>query len=156
MAVQQHTPALIRRVLQMWRDGKTGGDIAAAVNMTRGAVMGLIHRQRKNGEKGLIRVGERNKFPSKKEVERKQKQLILDLFKKPVPPPPEAITILGLTPDSCRYIVSEGDVWNTFYCGAPKERGTYCEEHAKICYVKVTGPTKQRKKRNVFVLRALR
>lgn len=40
-------------------------------------------------------------------------------------------TIMELTHDACRYIVDNG----THYCGAKRERGSYCAEHARMCYV---------------------
>lgn len=149
----KHSPALVRRVLDMWGNGKTGGEIGAALGLTRGSVMGLIHRQRKMGEKKAARVGERNKFPSKKEVERKQVHEINRLYKKTPPPPEGSLSILDLRLSSCRYIVCEGDAWTTRYCGAETKRGPYCEHHAALCYTQAVGP-KRRKKRNIFVLRS--
>jgi hypothetical protein len=39
-----------------------------------------------------------------------------------------------LTSRSCRYIINNGDAKDFLFCGQTKERGSYCEEHAKLCY----------------------
>lgn len=39
-----------------------------------------------------------------------------------------------LTARSCRYVINNGAVKDFLFCGKPKERGSYCEEHAKLCY----------------------
>ena len=39
-----------------------------------------------------------------------------------------------LTSRSCRYVINNGDVKDFLFCGKPKERGSYCEDHAKLCY----------------------
>lgn len=39
-----------------------------------------------------------------------------------------------LRSQSCRYVINSGNVKDFLFCGKPKERGAYCEEHAKLCY----------------------
>jgi hypothetical protein len=39
-----------------------------------------------------------------------------------------------LTSKSCRYVINSGSVKGFLFCGKPKERGAYCEGHAKLCY----------------------
>lgn len=44
-------------------------------------------------------------------------------------------TIMTLRHDSCRFIINDGET--PIYCGKKKERGPYCAEHYKVCYVPV-------------------
>ena len=57
------------------------------------------------------------------------------VFHKEVPAPVgNPIKFEKLTSKSCRYIINSGEVKNFLFCGKPKERGAYCEGHAKLCY----------------------
>lgn len=155
---------LVQKVLALWREGKTGTEIANMIGKTRGSVMGIVHRERKKGELGLVRIGERNKFPAARPEPKIKNKRILREIRLGVRPPPEipqpafkGLTILDLRSDSCRYIVEESDAWTTLYCGLPKTKGSYCDDHARLCYTPVTGKSERRaKKRTVFVVRALR
>lgn len=51
-----------------------------------------------------------------------------------------------LTSRSCRYVINSGDVKDFLFCGQPKERGSYCEEHAKLCYYTLTRAPKNESK----------
>ncbi len=158
---------VIKKILNMWKDGKTSGQIAEAVNKTRSSVMGIIYRARRSGQTAAARVGERNKFRKKPEIKNKRilREIKLGLRETPEIPayafPPvtngqEGVTLQDLKLNSCRYIVRKDDVWNTFYCGAPMTRGSYCECHAKLCYTAVMTRAERKKKSNVFILRASR
>jgi GcrA cell cycle regulator len=57
------------------------------------------------------------------------------VFHKEAPAPVgKPISFEKLTPKSCRYVINSGDVKDFLFCGKPKERGSYCEGHAKLCY----------------------
>jgi GcrA cell cycle regulator len=60
----------------------------------------------------------------------------------PKPPEPPAakkqrdgIRFMQLRSSSCRFIISGKEPENFLFCGDPKERGSYCAEHAALCYV---------------------
>jgi len=44
----------------------------------------------------------------------------------------------NLTSRSCRYVINSGEPKDFLFCGKPKERGSYCEDHAKLCYYTIT------------------
>jgi len=57
------------------------------------------------------------------------------VFHKEEPAPVgEPVKFEQLTSKSCRYVINKGNVKDFLFCGQPKERGSYCEEHAKLCY----------------------
>lgn len=162
-----NSPQMIKKILDMWKAGKTGGQIAEVVNKTRSSVMGIIHRARRNGQTAAPRVGERNKFRKKPEIKNKRilREIKLGLRETPEIPAYAyapvtnghvGVNILDLKTDSCRYIVRKDDVWNTFYCGAPITKGSYCDCHAALCYTLVMTRAERKKKRNVFIIRASR
>jgi len=49
--------------------------------------------------------------------------------------PPKMLTIMELKPRHCRWIIGDPRDESSRYCGAHKERGAYCHEHAALCYV---------------------
>jgi hypothetical protein len=49
------------------------------------------------------------------------------------------ISLMELEFFSCRYVVTNEDPQNALYCGRPKVRGSYCLDHAKLCYTKPYG-----------------
>jgi hypothetical protein len=53
----------------------------------------------------------------------------------PLPPavPPEGVTIMELTPYSCRYPLWAWEEKSGNYCGKLAADGPYCDEHAKRC-----------------------
>jgi hypothetical protein len=46
-------------------------------------------------------------------------------------------SILELKTYDCRYIVAEDPDRGLLYCGAPQENRSYCDYHAKLCFIKV-------------------
>jgi len=62
------------------------------------------------------------------------KPLNLIVCKEVPAPVGKPISFEQLTLRSCRYVINNGDVKDFLFCGKPKERGSYCEEHAKLCY----------------------
>lgn len=44
----------------------------------------------------------------------------------------EPVTLMQLEPHHCRYPVSDDNKF--LFCGADKERGSYCFHHANLCY----------------------
>jgi hypothetical protein len=58
----------------------------------------------------------------------------LVLYKEAPAPVGKPIKFEQLTSKSCRYVINSGSVKDFLFCGQPKERGAYCEGHAKLCY----------------------
>jgi hypothetical protein len=57
------------------------------------------------------------------------------VFHKEAPAPTgKPLKFEQLTSRSCRYVINSGNVKDFLFCGQPKERGAYCEDHAKLCY----------------------
>jgi hypothetical protein len=127
MAIQQEEKD---KIIEMWQEGKTGKEIAEIIFSTRNAVIGFINRERKKGldlRKTTRACGSMRRKPSKK---------IVSIFEKSLPARDRRlIQIHELTPTSCRFIV-EGEGVGAIFCGHPISMKSYCEKHAKICYVK--------------------
>jgi hypothetical protein len=130
----------------MWENGATSGEIAKAVEITRGTVMGVIHRF-----KGKGRVFHRiaKKVVTVEQPQEEVKPMVKNLAPiapkikvhkpkpAPLPEPPKlegGITMFELTPKSCRYILGPVNGDNTRYCGEPKVSTAYCEQHKALCY----------------------
>lgn len=148
------------KIVALWNENKTGTEIAEALGLTRNAVLGMIFRLR---TKGMINVRQKDqdavrkdpdklyrrkvkgakkpKQPKKPKVERRGAPKPFPVLRggektdlpQPVTPQ-KAVQLDGLRLGSCRYIVS-GSGPSAFYCGDPKERGSYCAGHAAICYI---------------------
>lgn len=56
--------------------------------------------------------------------------------------PPNKVRFADLKSDSCRFIVEGRTAEKYRFCHKTKERGAYCEEHAKLCYVPLSKPSK--------------
>ena len=137
----------------------TTREIGARVGLTKNAVCGMLKRLRdkgfdlpkkpRNGSDGSLREGKREKIAKvekvkalKEKATKKPKETLPEvatpIVPPPVPKPPEKsgrFRFIDLRADSCRYIVSGKRAEEFLFCGAPKERGAYCEEHAILCYV---------------------
>lgn len=130
-----------KKIVSMWNTGFSAAQIALAVGKNRNMVIGKVWRMRQKGV--VLHFHERPKSnkPNTVRVKRteRRKKSVLPLFDfKPPPKPVEAkplnISFWQLKNNSCRYVTNEGRPENFLFCGAPKERGSYCEAHAKICF----------------------
>lgn len=157
------------RILELWAEGKTTRIIGEEVGVTKNSVCGLLKRLRDKGHPVPQRI---YKFEAKKPVNKKIAQLkkvtrLKAIPKKPepkgtpvavVPPPPKRkvnigkVKFIDLQPDSCRYIVSGKRAEEFLFCGAPKTRRAYCDEHAKLCYISVQ---RENKPRPTFMLQRM-
>lgn len=69
------------------------------------------------------------------------------VFHKEAPAPVgKPIRFEQLTSRSCRYVINSGSVKDFLFCGKPKERGAYCEGHAKLCYYTIVRTIKNESK----------
>lgn len=107
-------------IIEMWVCGKTGSEIAEKLGLTRCAVMGHVYRLKKAG---LI--------PNdivKKIAYKKYNQTVKTI------PLKETAPTVAFKRGGCRYIVS-GSGCDAVFCEKEISRYSYCEHHAKICYV---------------------
>lgn len=157
------------RILELWAEGKTTQKIGEAVGVTKNSVCGLLKRLRDKGHPIPQRI---HQFEAKKPINKKIAKLkkvtrLKAIPKKPepkgtpvavVPPPPKRkinigkVKFIDLQPDSCRYIVSGKRAEEFLFCGAPKTRRAYCEEHAKLCYYPTS---RENRPKTPFILQQL-
>jgi hypothetical protein len=140
------------RIIAMWRNGNTSGEIARELHITRSQVMGTINRAQKLGlvERRALSPSEKPKQETKPIRLPKTKPVTpLKVIEMPKEPPPEDVkplfvpepippaktkdtkTILQLGLYDCRYILDDGK-----YCGlrANNAQSPWCEEHRKLVY----------------------
>lgn len=133
-------------MIELWDKGYTGSQIANEVSMTRNAVMGKLSRLRKLGlvaYKMKAKVDLKNMKPKSLKLA-KAFNSYPKMFRHRMPPAPlpemppikdKPIKFMDLTPFSCRYIVNDGKASEFLFCGKPKMIRSYCEDHAKLCYL---------------------
>lgn len=131
-------------LIQLWREGLKGIDIAKQLGKSRGAVMGRISRLREEG----VDLQTRPRPPRKKRVypsRKKPKPRVLESAPvvRPIQQPVSIFTqakdvpygepcdILSLRFFSCRYIVEDNP---TMYCNHMVHKHSYCEKHFQLCY----------------------
>jgi hypothetical protein len=152
-------------IIELWKKGWTGTQIAKKMYMTRNAVMGKLFRWRKAGLfeykstatrkaaiKEKVRIENRKLALGKgkpRSTVKKEFPLINYLDNLPPPPPlTEPVKFMDLSPQSCRYVVSGGVTKDFRFCNLPKKDGSsYCTDHHKLCYVPMSAP-KYKVKRN--------
>jgi hypothetical protein len=149
----RNTDEVKKIALDMWNKNFTGGQIAQELCLTRNTVMGILHRLKKTGE-----VGPRPKLAFKinsPKMAAKTKKLP-PVFIKAKPVNHMFKKLMQLRADSCRYIVNDGHAAHFLFCGKPKEKGSYCMDHAKLCYIKSNKTVKPGKEKiSSFSLRQL-
>ena len=141
-----------QRIVSLWEQGRTSGEIATLLGVTRSSVMGVVHRARRDGY--VIARAPRIK-PEPEKVTRMPKKPPLTA----VTPPPMKVgspsdaevaaaaramaqppakrnnkpkTIMQLGHFDCRWILP-----NNLYCGetAKSAQTPWCEEHYQLVYV---------------------
>lgn len=139
---------MIKIMIDMWNNGKTGAEIAKEVGKTRNSVMGLLQRLRIKGFLQYKKTADRNdeQIIHKIVLSRKNKQVTIADARLPITKPivlprkklmkPPGITLLELNIDTCRYILDTPQFEKVFYCGEQVEHGSYCAKHGALCYVK--------------------
>lgn len=123
------------QILYMWNKGISGGDIADALGVTRGAVLGYVHRARMSGELLEERAIGKNTHKYPQQGIKKYKQSRIDGIHGYFTKPEYGLSILDLGYTNCRFIVSDDASKPPIYCGEEINRGSYCKEHADLCYV---------------------
>ena len=136
------------KIVVMWNEGITSGEIAKELGVTRNVVIGRVSRLRKNGV--TLRSLQKIKPSTKREVKTRMGWVMkrqpkpknapvisLDQFTFDSPPPVQRVDITQLTSLSCRYILDQDPKRGALYCGDTRHYRSYCEAHAKMCYVPV-------------------
>jgi hypothetical protein len=145
-----------KSIKDLWLTGLTASQISMELCISRGSVMGKIHRMREAGEIGTresdVRMGRIRAQTKKLERERVltlfdvmhetpiEKEEAIELIKElPVPTVPSSkpIKFDKLTPKSCRYVLNDGDPANFLFCGKQKNGRSYCKEHEALCYYRI-------------------
>lgn len=140
-------------IIELWEKDYSGAQIAKELCMTRGAVMGKIARLRKRNlvaykmsAKVVLKGVKSNTLKKVKEFNAYPRMFRGKLPPTPLPEMPpikdKPIGFFELTPFTCRYIVNDGKPSQFLFCDKPKVIRSYCDEHAKLCYL----PPKKKEK----------
>lgn len=142
-----------QEILELWKKGLTGAQIAKKTYHTRNAIMGKLYRWRQSGiidykstKTREAAIKEQVRIANRKEAlglgkprSQVKKELPLINFLDNLPPPPpltEPVKFMSLTRESCRFVINNGNVKEYLFCNKPKNGNSpYCEEHHKLCYV---------------------
>ena len=133
-------------IVKMWSEGSTGLMIATEIGFTRSSVMGRITKLRaKKIITGPIldaRMDALRALATKANVENKTTSrfnpnpiALRAAFDSLNPSKGGHVGYDGLTSKSCRYVINEGSATEYLFCGATKEKGSYCQHHHNLCYV---------------------
>ena len=141
----------VNKLIELWNAKASASEIGKELGLTRNAVIGRIKRLRDKGVKlrsftaapknevSRVRVREvktdRGWVKNKEPIKVKGPAQLHFNFDPPAEKPKRSIDILQLTPRSCRYITGEDNKRGALYCGDNKSVGSYCAEHAKMCYI---------------------
>jgi len=147
-------------IVKLWEAGHSAKEIAIQLGITRGSVMGNIHRLREKGvnlrgkivlehsfqptvELNMPSIGKTRRKPIPKE--QLNLPYLLDQIPEPptldpVPEPPasdpeHSVKLVDLEYWHCRYVISAIDYGDTLYCGKPTTYKWCCADHHKLCYV---------------------
>lgn len=147
-------------VKRLWIEGKSAAEIAKTLGATsRSAIIGIVHRMglSKCGREGISPPGPKLRAPKVVSNARFYNGLSATMkVKKPVPvvhgdpsklnPEPVApyrakaevltptATIFTLSGHVCKWPIGDPAAEDFGFCGRGRERGSYCEHHARIGY----------------------
>jgi len=131
------TEEAVAKLTQMWADNMSSGQCAAALGLTRNAIIGKVHRlglmgrkcDKPSHRKGRPKIDRRTVF--------KSRIPFVPIIHKQVPEPDSAlrVTFAELEVHHCRFPI--GDLPNMVFCGAERSKPLfYCAFHASIAYAK--------------------
>lgn len=150
----QHDSELREKVRQLWTDcpEMSASAIGRQVGLTKNAIMGLKNRMGLAPRKTSVPLSPEEK--ARREKARKEQQPLAGAkavimarrvsLKRPkiMAPPPKKeeppAPIVRFIPRgaTCMWVKEEGRGGRDWlFCDAPMERGSYCQKHAKLCYV---------------------
>lgn len=132
-------PRAVERLRQLWADGHKSQQIANLFGVSRAAVCGKVRRlglpQRTRGTRPKV---------AKLRLVHAAEPIIHNprytYHEKPFQPLPgsKPQILANITPNACRWPIG-GQGADMLCCGQEKARGAYCEEHATVAYVPITG-----------------
>lgn len=129
------TDEQVKILVQLWNEGKSGGEIADAFGYTRNKVMGRIHRMQK---KGQIRSKTEVKKALRGEVifthKPKYKFAINPTKDKFIEPKSDSVPVIQITHKQCHFPFGDPQDSNFGYCGNPVSKGSYCDDCRKVMY----------------------
>lgn len=170
--VSPWTPERTVEVKQRWEAGESAGEIGRAMNCTRSAVIGKVHRLGLNGRLYLRPKNGKKRAPVdsgqlKKRINRIRKAaggralriietITSDPFAVPPTEPINPTKLLDLAFGQCRW-PCEGEGLETIFCGGEVVKGlSYCGGHCRMAYRGSPAPrtrgeyeTEARKRRKV-------
>jgi GcrA cell cycle regulator len=130
----------VNELKALWASGLTATQVGKRLGVSRGAVLGKLHR-----ENGAVRAPlpksqrPKRKPPTRKVVQYEPPKLSLEpieLVNLPPDESPFACSIIELTAKSCRWPLDNHPTVDVpmRYCGAPMTSGSYCSRHARIAW----------------------
>ena len=156
------TSDAVAELQRRWSDGEPAAIIAAALGVTRNAVIGKINRLGGKGDRPMAPRKGRAFAPKKvtKKINppklRSKPQLVPSIMSPPVQAPPanpwtplpsdhrrqskkkHLFNLIDLTNHTCRWPLWDSNAEPRFYCGLAanlEESRPYCAKHAKIAFV---------------------
>ena len=165
-----------QQMVRLWNEGYTGTQIGKEFGVSRAAILGRLHRLKLRGHL-IANKSEKTKSPKDKviseivKVRLPDREVSSELAKKYTPmqlelafdiimkveefrnKPKEISTkvqITGLTHFSCRYVIENSEPSEAWFCGKPKVRGSYCTDHANLCYIPLEDQKNRQAKDFVF------
>jgi len=122
------TEELMAEMKQLASKGKSGGQIALKLGLTRSAVIGKMSRL-KIPLTGVARGGRAPGMPHRKKA-------ILNVHvEEPVKPLPTNVTLPELDPSGCKWPIGDPATSGFVYCNQRRSgRHSYCEAHCRIAF----------------------
>lgn len=132
-----------QEMVDMWNKGMSSTEIGKVLGKTRNSVIGVLHRLRDKGyyiEKKVVPWNKDEK-PKQKIQEVKTnsgwRRRKITFVPKDNFVQTEGVTLLDLTPTSCRFIIHTESRRGPLFCGQPKDKISYCAHHYRMCYYPV-------------------
>lgn len=128
-----------QKILEMWEQGKSGSEIANVLGVTRSTVLGRINRLRRKHKieyrAAKILVKSDRVVRTRDKAKPYKKLRVFVPVEQVIPKPKNSVSILDLQYWSCRYVLGDPKTpLDKIYCGQISEQGSYCKDHAQLCY----------------------
>lgn len=123
----QRDQTMLDDIQKLWAIGLSVNEIAKKIGVTKGVISGMIHRAKKEG---VV-------FSPRKSGIVRKRSVSKTVDKKPKP----TSNIVKLRHDSCRYILNS-DMTAPIFCSNVIHHRSYCEEHARLCYIPIVRKAK--------------
>jgi GcrA cell cycle regulator len=129
------------RIIALWGEGKSQGQIAEQLGVTRNTIAGHVSRIRAGGTFLVSREPQKRsrirRAPTPRR-ERARSSLPKPARPPEAPPPGDIVSLhvpfMELRRNQCRFPLKDKT-----YCGLPT-KGSWCAHHQTICYQKTRGP----------------